>query len=50
VSNEELYDAAMDAISKLFSDRTVTKTETRENLNNLISEMEVMIDTLGEDE
>jgi len=44
--NEELYEGALDAIKDLFSDDSVTQSECRENLETLIDEIRVMIDSL----
>jgi len=44
--NEELYDKAMEAITKLFGDRSVSKEVTKNNLNDLIGEIMIMLDTL----
>lgn len=51
-SNEELFDAAMDAINASFTDDSVSKEETANGLRDLIGEIETMIDSLkdaGED-
>jgi hypothetical protein len=44
--NEELYEKAMKAITDLFSDLSVSKAETKENLENLSGEIQVMIESL----
>ena len=43
---ESLYDKASQAIEKLFSDKSVTKEETEENLQALIDEIQTMIESL----
>jgi len=48
VVNDELYDAVIKAIEDLFSDMSVPKEITKENLNNLISEIQTMIESLEE--
>jgi hypothetical protein len=50
MSNEKLYEKAMEAISELFGDVSVSKSTTRENLNTLLAEIQVMIEALGDDE
>ena len=50
MNNEELYDVAMKAISELFGDKSVSRSTCRENLEGLISEIEIMIESLGETE
>lgn len=47
--NEELYQEALKAINKLFGDTSVSQGKARENLENLIDEIQVMIDSLSED-
>lgn len=41
-----LYDKAKNAIDELFCDKSVTQEEAKENLESLIGEIEVMIETL----
>lgn len=48
MSNDELYEKAMNAIQELYSDSTVSQAETKASLNSLIEIIEAMIDTLGE--
>lgn len=36
MGNDELYEKAVDAISKLFSDTSVSKEKTAQNLNELL--------------
>jgi hypothetical protein len=48
MSNEQLYDTAMDAITKLFSDQTVPVSKARENLEGLKEEINIMLDSLEE--
>jgi hypothetical protein len=50
VDNHELYEAAVDAITKLFSDRSVSQTTARNNLLSLKDEIDMMIDSLDRDE
>lgn len=42
----DLYQDALDAVSKLFGDMDASKEETKRSLKALIGEIEVMIDTL----
>ena len=44
--NEELYEKALEAVTELFSDLSVTKTETKDNLQDLVGEIESMLDSL----
>lgn len=47
-TNDELYEEAMQAITKLFSDQSVSVEETRINLYTLIGEIQIMLEALGE--
>lgn len=49
MSNQDLYDAALNAINDLFDDMTFTKGEALENLKSLLGEIEIMIDGLESD-
>lgn len=49
MSNEELYQKALDAIQDLFSDTSVGQAKARENLRGLTGEIEIMYDALRED-
>ena len=44
--SEELYEKAVEAATELFSDQSVSQSETRRNLEELIGEIRIMIDTL----
>lgn len=48
--NDELYEKALQAITDLFSDKSVSQSEARRNLETLIGEIQIMIDTLQDDE
>lgn len=50
MNNEQLYDAALAAIQELFSDQSVSRADARRNLETLKGEMNIMIDTLQDDE
>ena len=50
MSNEELFEKAKEAITDLFSDMSVPQSTTRENLNALVGEIEILLDTLQEEE
>jgi hypothetical protein len=50
MTNEELYQKAIDAINELFSDRSVLISECRTNLWALRSEIDTMLDALDSDE
>ena len=47
MDNSELYEKALQAITELFSDMEVSRLETRRNLESLIGEIQVMIETLS---
>lgn len=46
MSNEELYQKAVEAVTKLFSDMSVSRSEAADNLRALIGEIEIMLSTL----
>ena len=46
--NEQLYEQALKAIEKLFSDKSVSQEQAKENLESLISEIEIMIESMEE--
>lgn len=46
--NEQLYEQASKAIEKLFSDTSVSQEQARENLESLIGEIEIMLDSMEE--
>ena len=46
--NDELYQKAVDVISELFSDSTVSRDKTIENLEGLKGEIDVMLESLEE--
>lgn len=46
MGNEELYEAAENAINELFGDTSVSKEQTIENLESLSSLIDSMIETL----
>jgi hypothetical protein len=48
MDNEELYDAALKAITDLFSDQSVSQSKARENLRGLRDEIDMYIDSLEE--
>lgn len=48
--NDELYKKALDAIKELFGDDSVGQSKARENLEALKDEIDVMIDTLEDDD
>ncbi len=48
--NDELYQKALDAITALFNDRSVSPAQAKRNLNGLMSEIGTMIETLPDDE
>lgn len=46
--NEQLYKEASEAIQKLFDDTSVSQKQAKENLESLIGEIEIMIESLEE--
>jgi len=44
--NDILVDEAMEAIRKLFSDTSVSKNVTKQNLESLVLDIEIVIDSL----
>jgi hypothetical protein len=48
MDNHELYETALEAIGKLFGDRSVSTSEARQNLESLIDEIRIMLDSLDE--
>jgi hypothetical protein len=50
MNNEQLYEKAMQAITSLFNDTSVSRSECRRNLEELIGEIKTMIDSLDTDE
>lgn len=47
---ESLYDKAVKAIMELFSDTSVSQSQTKRNLSALIGEIDIMLETLSDDE
>lgn len=45
-----LYEAALDAIKRMFNDRSVSKEEAKRNLQALKDEIDILIDSLGIDD
>jgi hypothetical protein len=50
MENDELYEEAVNAITNLFSDRSVSASTTVMNLNDLIGEIQIMLDCLDMNE
>ena len=48
MNNKELYEAALNAIHKLFSDMEVSKEKAIENLEGLKEEIDLLIETIKE--
>lgn len=46
IQDRRVYDAAMQAVNRLFSDTTVERSQTREDLKSLRDEIDVMLDDL----
>jgi hypothetical protein len=49
-TNEELYEAALNAIGEMFSDVSVSRAATKENLRSLLYEIQIMLETLRDTE
>jgi uncharacterized coiled-coil protein SlyX len=47
--HEQLKQAALEAIQALFSDRSVSQEQTRESLEEVVTESEMYIDAINED-
>lgn len=45
-SQDVLYQEALDAITKLFSDTSVPRAITKSNLEELAGEIEIMLDSI----
>lgn len=45
MTNEQLYEKALEAITNLFNDESVTIEKAKENLEGLIDEIGIMIDS-----
>ena len=48
MDNAELYDKALEAITELFNDTSVSQKQAEQNLNSLIDEITILIETLDE--
>lgn len=48
--NESLYDKAVAAIMELFGDTSVSQSETKRNLRVLIGEIDILMETLSDDD
>lgn len=46
----DLYDEALKAITDLFSDTSVSQAESKRRLNELIGEIQIMVDSLEDEE
>lgn len=46
MTNDELYERAVRAINDLYSDTSVSREETADNLNNLVWEIQILLETL----
>jgi len=44
--HEQLFEEAVDAVTRLFSDNSVDRQRTKEDLETLAGEIQVMLDTL----
>jgi hypothetical protein len=46
MDHDDLVEAAKEAINKVFGDKSVPVSTTREDLKDLIDEIEIMLDTI----
>ncbi len=46
MTHDELLDAAKEAADALFSDKSVSREQTKESLEDLAGHIEIMVDTL----
>jgi hypothetical protein len=46
MDHDDLVEEAKEAINKVFSDKSVPVSTTREDLKDLIDEIEIMLDTI----
>lgn len=46
MKHEKLCEAALEAVTKVFSDNSVGRSTTRESLKNLRDEIDILLDTL----
>lgn len=44
--NDKLYDAALEAINRLYSDTSVSRFKAAQNLSTLRGEIDILLDTL----
>lgn len=44
--SEQLYQEALEAITRVFSDQSISRGETKQNLEGLKDEIDVLLDTL----
>lgn len=47
---DKLYEEAVKALNKVFGDTSVSRSETKRRLNDLVGEIEVMLEALENDE
>jgi len=50
MDHDELLEAAKKAATALFSDQSVSRSQTRDSLRDLRDEIDVMLDTLRDEE
>jgi hypothetical protein len=48
-SHDDLVEKAKEAVNRVFGDRSVSRTETKESLGDIVSDIEIMLDTLEDD-
>ncbi len=49
MDHDELVEEAKQAINKVFGDQSVSRSKTKESLEELISEIEIILDTMRGD-
>lgn len=50
MSNNELYKAALEAVQNLFGDKSVSQSEAKRNLQALVDEIMILLDSLSDDD
>ena len=49
MDHDDLVEEAKQAINKVFSDSSVSRAKTKESLKDLISDIEIILDTLRDE-
>ena len=48
--HDNLVEAAKEAVNKVFGDQSVSRATTRESLEEIAGDIEILLDSLGSDE